>query len=88
MSKLSYIYLPGHMADTIADIITKIENNKDRLGITLYPKATTSDISAFENNKSLRLPGDLREFYSFSNGFESSEDMFRIIPLNEIIENG
>ncbi|MDQ2771689.1 MAG: SMI1/KNR4 family protein [Bacteroidota bacterium] len=34
-------------------------------------------------NKGFRLPDDLRAFYEFSNGFESGNYIFRIIPLEE-----
>jgi hypothetical protein len=74
------------MTPLITDIITKIQRDKIDLGITLYDKASLSDISSFEQTMSLTLPDDIKTFYSFCNGFESAEDMFRIIPLNEIIE--
>ncbi len=75
------------MRPTITDIISKLEENKTRLGITLYKKASESEISAFEKSKCVKLPDDLVTFYSYCNGFESVADIFRIIPLNEIIEN-
>lgn len=70
----------------ILDIITYIQNNKLILRITPYKKASTEEISEFEEVMDIKLPDDFKTFYSFYNGFESHEDMFRIIPLNEIIK--
>jgi SMI1 / KNR4 family (SUKH-1) len=71
----------------IEDIISEIKANRQKLGITLYAPASLEEITAFENIKGLKLPDDIVTFYRFCNGFESDEHMFRIIPLDEIIEN-
>jgi len=76
------------MPQTITDIIERIQKEIVHLGITLYSKASPDDISAFEEKRELKLPDDFKTFYSFCNGFESEEDLFRIIPLNEITESG
>jgi len=76
------------MTTTIADIISHIQTNKVQLGITCYDKAAQTEIASFEKQKKFRLPDDFREFYSFSNGLFSDEDMFRLIPLQEILDNG
>jgi hypothetical protein len=75
------------MNPNISDIISKIQSNKLDLGITLYNPASASDLAKFEKVKRITLPEDIKQFYTFCNGFESEEDMFRIIPLNEILEN-
>ena len=75
------------MTTTIADMIAQILANKAELGITCYGKATKAEIMLFEQRKNFKLPDDLKEFYSFSNGLFSDEDMFRLIPLSEILEN-
>ncbi|MGB8191157.1 MAG: SMI1/KNR4 family protein [Chitinophagaceae bacterium] len=75
------------MTLTITDIITKIQHNKTEFGITLYDKASSKDITDFEEVIGVKLPDDIKTFYSFCNGFESAEDSFRIIPLDEIIYN-
>ena len=72
---------------SINDVINFIDKNKAKLGFTLNAKATENEIANFEKNK-IHLPDDLKTFYSFSNGLETDEDLFRIIPLKEIIENG
>lgn len=75
------------MHPKITDIIAKIKAEKEELGITLYTPASSTEILDFENIMGVKLPDDLVKFYSFSNGFESEEDMFRVIPLDEIIDN-
>lgn len=72
---------------TITDIIGKIRADKTKLGITLYAPASLSEIANFEKIRGVTLPDEITAFYNFSNGFESAEDMFRIIPLEEIISN-
>jgi hypothetical protein len=72
---------------TIEHIISKIQKNKDNLKITVYPKASVEEIYSFEQTMNIKLPDDIKTFYKFCNGFESNEDLFRIIPLNEIIDN-
>jgi hypothetical protein len=72
---------------SINDIIEKLKSNYKEFGITLYNPATLEIIAALENAKGIKLPDEIITFYKFCNGFESEEDMFRIIPLEEIIEN-
>ena len=72
---------------TIREIIERIKADKVNLGITLFAPSSLSDITKFEKVRAVKLPDDLITFYSFSNGLESAEDMFRIIPLEEIIDN-
>jgi hypothetical protein len=75
------------MNPTITAIIERIKADKHELGITLYEPATLIEISDFEKTMGAKLPEDFVKLYCFSNGFESEEDMFRIIPLVEIIDN-
>ncbi|TRX34090.1 SMI1/KNR4 family protein [Flavobacterium restrictum] len=72
---------------SINDVINFIDKNKAKLGFELNAKATENEIANFEKNK-IHLPDDLKIFYSFSNGLETDEDLFRIIPLEEITKNG
>ena len=52
----------------------------------LYPGASEQLIQQFEREMNFTLPADFKTFYAFCNGFESAEDMFRIIPLEEMLE--
>jgi len=67
----------------IGDIILTLQTKHRDYGITLYPPATLGDIAHFENKFRIVLPDDIKTFYRFCNGFESAEDLFRIIPLDE-----
>jgi len=71
---------------TIEEIIQTIGERKDELGITLYAPASSIEIKAFEESLKIILPEDVKQFYKFSNGFESAEDIFRIIDLEEILD--
>jgi hypothetical protein len=73
------------MNPTIQDIIAHIQDDQEALGITLYPAATDAEIEAFEQEMMVKLPEDVKTFYKFTNGFESEADMFRIIPLHDIV---
>ena len=72
---------------TLIDVLTFIKENTSLVGIELNKPATKSEIDFFENSK-IKLPKDFKTLYNFSNGFETDEDLFRLIPLNEIIDNG
>ena len=69
----------------ISQVIAKIKAGPN--DITLYRAATQIFIRGFEIQMNLRLPNDLKTFYQFCNGFESQEDLFRIIPLDEILSS-
>lgn len=71
----------------LIDVLTFIKNNTTFVGIDLNKPATENEIDFFENSK-IKLPQDFKTLYEFSNGFETDEDLFRLIPLNEIIDNG
>lgn len=75
------------MKQTVTDIISKIQEEKAAYGITFYDKASLSDIYSVEDTIGVKLPEDIKALYLLCNGFESGEDLFRLLPLNEIIEN-
>jgi hypothetical protein len=69
----------------IEQIIARIKAGPN--DITLYPAATKQLFKTFEARFDLVLPPDFKRLYSFSNGFESEEDMFRLIPLEELMHD-
>jgi hypothetical protein len=71
----------------LKDVLTFIKENNALVGIDLNNSATEGEIDFFENSK-IKLPQDFKTLYNFSNGFETDEELFRLIPLNEIIDNG
>jgi cell wall assembly regulator SMI1 len=68
----------------INDIILTLQQKHKDYGITLYPAASLGQIAYFEHTYKIILPDDIKTFYRFCDGFESAEDLFRIIPLDEI----
>jgi hypothetical protein len=82
-SKPKFEYIPS---STITDILNFIKENYIQLGIELNIGASDEEIEDFEKNK-IGLPEDFKLLYKFSNGFETDEDLFRLIPLSEIISN-
>lgn len=69
---------------SISDILHQLSENLSSYDITLYPSATDRDLTDFEGKLKCPLPDDMKALYRLCNGFESAEDMFRIIPLEEI----
>jgi hypothetical protein len=74
------------MSMTISDIILYLQNHLSETDITLYSRASEKLISRAEEVLNIRLPDDVKQLYRFANGFESAEDMFRIVPLEEGID--
>lgn len=68
------------------EMMNIISSRKEELGITLYPPAYPYLIEVFEIRMGVKLPEEVRALYLYCNGFESEEDQFRIIPLEEIME--
>jgi hypothetical protein len=70
----------------INDIIEKLTTTLPVSDITLFPPASLRELTEFEDRLNCPLPDDFRTFYLFCNGFESAEDIFRIVPLDEITD--
>ncbi|TDQ09452.1 SMI1/KNR4 family protein [Pedobacter metabolipauper] len=73
---------------TIENIIKIIQADHEKLGIILNSGASVAEIADFEQAMEIKLPKDMRTFYEFTNGFYSDDNIFNIIPLYEMIENG
>jgi len=69
---------------SISDIFHQLSANLSSYDITLHRPATDRDLIDFEGKLKCPLPDDMKALYRFCNGFESAEDIFRIIPLEEI----
>ena len=72
---------------SLLEVLNYIKDNTFNIGIQLNKPATDIEIETFGNQK-VALPEDFKLLYKFSNGFETDHDLFRLIPLDEIIENG
>jgi len=66
------------------ELIESIAQKHRDSGIDIYPPATSLDITAFEEQTGYPLPNDFKKFYSICNGFGCTEDIFNILPLEQI----
>jgi hypothetical protein len=69
------------MMNAIVDLIK--QKHQDN-GIDVNPPARLSDIADFEGRIGFPLPADFKQFYLTCNGFGCNEDIFIMIPLQEI----
>ncbi|MEM7367703.1 MAG: SMI1/KNR4 family protein [Bacteroidota bacterium] len=68
----------------MSDIIQRIDREQQSLNITLYGEASDADILHFEQRTGISLPDDFKTLYRYSNGFEVGDDLFRILPLENV----
>ena len=73
------------MGVSIYDIISRLDSEHVRLDIELHQGATEASIAAFESRMGILLPEDFKAFYRFTDGFDTNDDLFRMIPLADII---
>lgn len=69
-----------NMKDLVALIVNKYRNDE----IDVKAPSTLSDIADFERQIGFSLPTDFREFYLTCNGFGCNEDIFNMVPLQDI----
>ncbi|WP_426326217.1 SMI1/KNR4 family protein [Pedobacter sp. R-06] len=65
------------------------ESKKDEvneLGITFNAPCSGEDLTELELKLSYPLPPDLIEFYTFCNGFNTDDWLFRVIPVHEAVD--
>jgi len=72
----------------IKEIVEATINKHERSGIEINPPAKPIDIENFEKTIGFELSLDFKEFYFICDGFSCEEDIFNMIPLNDIINNG
>ncbi|HEY4968194.1 MAG TPA: SMI1/KNR4 family protein [Puia sp.] len=70
------------------EIIEAITQKHRSKGINVYSPVTTTELNAFEEQIGFLLPKEFREFYSICNGFGCNEDIFNMVPLNQIMRYG
>lgn len=68
----------------INQIVNLIQLKHQSYGIEIYPPVKLSDIADFESQIGFLLPTDFREFYLTCNGFGCIDDIFNMIPLQDI----
>lgn len=72
---------------SITEAIQLLKTYNGPLGLKLHPGASAKLISKVENTYGITLPNDFKILYQFTDGFGTVEDIFNMIPINEIIEN-
>ena len=72
---------------TINEAIDLLKAYNGPLKLTLHEGASEDLIKTVEHIYGITLPDDFKTFYRFSDGFETDEDIFNMIPLAEIAEN-
>lgn len=72
---------------TIIEAIDLLKTYNGPLGLTLHAGASEAAIKQVEHRYNIVLPDDFKTFYQFTDGFETVEDIFNMIPLAEIDEN-
>lgn len=69
------------------EIFQRLQNKSKELGVALSGPATREDLAELERAINQKLPKDIFDFYSFSDGFDTDDYMFRILPIKDILEN-
>lgn len=72
---------------SITESIELLKAYDGPLGLTLHSGASEELITQVESSFNTVLPVDFKTLYRFTDGFETEEDIFNIIPLAEIIDN-
>ena len=71
---------------SITEAIELLKTYNGPLGLTLHKGASEELISQAENTYGVTFPTDFKTLYRFTDGFETVEDIFNMIPLQEIID--
>jgi hypothetical protein len=72
---------------TIQDAIHQLQAYRGPSKLTLHLGAGEDLLTAVEIDYGVMLPDDFKTLYRFSDGFETDEDIFNMIPLAEIRSN-
>jgi hypothetical protein len=75
------------MSITIQEAINKLQAYRGPSKLTLHPGADETLLAEVESAYGVTLPDDFKTLYRFSDGFETDEDIFNMIPLAEIKNN-
>jgi hypothetical protein len=70
---------------TINDALELLKSYSGPFELTLRPGANEALINKMEDTYSIALPDDFKTLYRFTDGFEIDEDIFNMIPLEEMI---
>ena len=57
------------------------------LGLSLNARVTRNELKSLEAHIGHPIPTEISDFYSFCNGFETLDYLFRVIPLQEALQS-
>src|ERR1700722_4763951 len=69
------------------ELIERLKNRWSREGVRFRPGATLEQIESWESRSRVRLPADLREYFSTVDGMEKDEmdsDLFSFLPIHAV----
>lgn len=72
----------------LPDILSQLSFPHPDREVTFHPPATRPQIRDFEAILKTPLLADLQEFYLFCNGFDTLDFLFRVLPLENIVQYG
>lgn len=72
--------------DQYKKLFHQLEEKVKGLGIAFNPPATKGALEELSKTINQKLPKDISDFYSLCNGFETEDNLFRIIPVEEILQ--
>ena len=71
---------------SLTRIIDYLKANSAELDFTLKPPVSEGLIRKVEEAYGIILPEDIKQFYKFSNGFQTDDWMFNLIPMEEMMD--
>ncbi|WP_316789612.1 SMI1/KNR4 family protein [Pedobacter frigoris] len=71
----------------IQSVIEELKELAKTGALKLHSGASEAELKELEVIYNKVLPEDFRTFYKFCNGFETDEDIFNMVMIEEIIEN-
>lgn len=71
---------------SIKNLVDLIRDKHRDNGININPPATVYDIARFEKKIGFSLPTEFTNFYLICNGFDCNEDIFNMLPLQDILK--
>ena len=71
---------------SINEVINQLKSYQGPAELTLHAGADETSINEVEFTYNIKLPDDFKTFYRFTDGFETVEDIFNMIPFVEIVD--
>lgn len=85
-SQIESNILASQNPPTLESVMYKLRNSPWHLDVKLNAPASKEDIDHLEQALNRKLPADFVNFYLQANGFETTDYLFRVLPIAEIID--